>query len=233
MTAPAPSARRRALRTALRRALRRRVLRWALVAVVLVVALAVALWPRGSPASPVSAPTTALNLTPDRVKAALAACPLADGAAGAVSSASSAAWSGVRTTCEATGATVDLGAVLAGPPTLVNVWATWCSPCQTELPVLADYAAGPGAVRVLTVQTQSDQRDGLDLLASLGVHLSTLFDGDGADGPVSRALRLPVGLPVSYLVRGGTATLITHPRVFDSVDQVRHTLSAAMAGTPS
>lgn len=201
----------------------RRAVLWAVLAAVLVAALAVALWPRGAQANPPAAQPAA-SLAPDRARAALAACPsdVSD-----VGQAAGLPWHGVLTTCESTGASVDLGALLAGPPTLVNVWATWCSPCQTELPVLAAYAATPGALRVLTVQVQSDQRDGLDLLASLGVRVPTVYDGDGA---VSRALRLPVGLPASYLVRGGTATLIANPRLFDSVAQVQRAVST---GTPS
>jgi thiol-disulfide isomerase/thioredoxin len=197
----------------------RRAVPWVILAAVLVAALAVALWPRGTQANPPGNPPAA-SLAPDRARAALAACPNDVGQAAGLP------WHGVLTTCESTGAGVDLGALLAGPPTLVNVWATWCAPCQTELPVLAAYAATPGALRVLTVQVQSDQRDGLDLLASLRVRLPAVYDGDGA---VSRALRLPVGLPASYLVRGGTATLITNPRLFDSVEQVQRTVSTGVS----
>ncbi|MFA7586029.1 MAG: TlpA disulfide reductase family protein, partial [Novosphingobium sp.] len=39
---------------------------------------------------------------------------------------------------------------LKGKPVLVNLWATWCAPCVTELPML-DTLAGQGKLRVLTV----------------------------------------------------------------------------------
>jgi hypothetical protein len=51
-------------------------------------------------------------------------------------------------------------------------------------------------------------------------------------GAASRALRLPVGLPVSYLVRpDGRATVITEPsRVLDSVAQVEQAVAAYTGG---
>jgi len=47
-------------------------------------------------------------------------------------------------------------ASLAGKPFLVNLWATWCAPCVTELPTLDKLAAG-GGVRVVTVSQDSGE----------------------------------------------------------------------------
>ncbi len=38
---------------------------------------------------------------------------------------------------------------LAGRPVLVNLWATWCAPCVTEMPLLEDLAQD--GLRVVTV----------------------------------------------------------------------------------
>ena len=49
------------------------------------------------------------------------------------------------------GATLAL-ASLAGKPVLVNLWATWCIPCVTEMPLLDELASElGGGVTVLTV----------------------------------------------------------------------------------
>lgn len=49
------------------------------------------------------------------------------------------------------GATLAL-ASLAGKPVLVNLWATWCVPCVTEMPLLDELAGELGdSVTVLTV----------------------------------------------------------------------------------
>lgn len=49
------------------------------------------------------------------------------------------------------GVTLDLAA-LSGTPVLLNLWATWCAPCVTEMPLL-DTLAGEneGKLRVVTV----------------------------------------------------------------------------------
>ena len=47
---------------------------------------------------------------------------------------------------------------LVGKPFLVNLWATWCAPCVTELPTLNKLAAS-GRVRVVTVSQDSGEPD--------------------------------------------------------------------------
>ncbi|MGW3966288.1 TlpA family protein disulfide reductase [Amycolatopsis sp. NPDC005003] len=195
------------------------VTKWALAAAVLAVALIVALLPRGGDDS---AAKPAGDLGPARSAAALQPCP-APGPAQPVKQ-----LEGVTVDCLGDGVRVDVGKALAGAPALVNVWATWCQPCRTELPVLQEYAKQPGAVRVLGVQVQSPAKDGLDLLAELKVHLPSVFDGDGRTGPVRTALKVPPSLPASYLVTAsGEVRFIANPRSFVNTDQVRAAVEGA------
>ncbi|OZM73384.1 redoxin [Amycolatopsis antarctica] len=185
--------------------------KWALAAAVLALALIVALLPRED-RPPASAGPEVAGLAEARSAAALPPCPTAGPVTGL---------GGVPSTCLGDGTEVDLGAVLGGRPTLVNVWATWCPPCKEELPVLAAYAAGQGAIPVLTVQVASDPADGLELLSALGVRLPTVHDGDGGSGPVRTALRVPPNLPASYLVGAdGQPRLIEEPRLFTDPAEV-------------
>jgi thiol-disulfide isomerase/thioredoxin len=80
------------------------------------------------------------------------------------------------------------------------VWASWCLPCQKELPELQRLHQLAGSrLLVLGVVSEDDQRDALDLLAHVGAHYPSVIDATGAK--VHR-LGLP-GLPGSFLISTG------------------------------
>lgn len=190
--------------------------RWLVVALIVATAAVVALWPRDGADPPAAAP--AADLTATRAAAALAACQTAPAVPDTL-----AALSGTRVECLADGRPLDLAEAVAAGPVLVNVWATWCQPCREELPVLAAYAAQPGAVRVVGLAVQSTPADALELLIALGVRFGQLWDPDGA---AMRALRVPDALPASYLVGpGGSVRFVNDPRLFRSADEVRQTVA--------
>ncbi|MPY78132.1 MAG: redoxin family protein [Actinophytocola sp.] len=197
-----------------------RTARWTLVLGVLVLAGIVALLPvlrGGEPAAPGA---DADELADARQAARLPDCPRATGSDAVPR------LQGVDALCLADGERIDVGKALAGRTTLVNVWATWCGPCREELPVLADYAASDGAADVLAVQVDSDEREGLEMLAELGVRLPAVHDGDGR-GPIRSALHTPQALPASYVItRDGQIRMIENPRVFSRVEQVRKAVEA-------
>jgi thiol-disulfide isomerase/thioredoxin len=180
--------------------------RWALVALVLVVAGAVAFWPRDNAAAPQAAPVP--------VKTSLPQC--------ARHGSGPANLQGLTATCLADGSATDVTQAVAGP-VLVNVWATWCAPCQDELPVLSQYAAEAGATPVVTLAVDSEQSTAIAMLTDLKVNLPSLLDRDGS---VRRALKVPDTLPASYLIDAqGAVRFIGDPRVFPSVAAVRAAVS--------
>ena len=69
---------------------------------------------------------------------------------------------------------------LVGTPTLINVWGSWCAPCQKEVPALqAVHAAAPGRLRVLGVDTEDDQASALDFAAHVGMTYPSVVDDNG------------------------------------------------------
>lgn len=185
-------------------------LRWLLAALIVVVAGVVALWPRSQDVEPIRSARPAPDLTVLRARAVLPPCPSAPGRVPA--------FDGIVVGCLGDGRETALTEVLGPGPVLLNVWATWCQPCKEELPVLSGYAGQPGAVRVVTIATQSDVSGALELLADLGVRLPSVVDASRA---VEKAVNVPA-LPATYLVdERGEVRLMGQPRVFRSVEDVR------------
>ncbi|TCK27820.1 TlpA family protein disulfide reductase [Pseudonocardia endophytica] len=199
----------------------------ATVVVVLLAAIAVfALWPSSPSSSSVDgAPTTAVA-EPDNDPASAdpAALAAARAAAGTVpcpaptGRPASGPLAGVQVPCLGTDGRADVGAVLAGRPALINVWASWCAPCREELPAIAAYAARPDATPVLTVDVRDDPVAALGLLRELRVALPAVTDPAGA---LRAALDVPPALPASYVVRAdGSVSRVDPPTPFRSAEEV-------------
>lgn len=177
--------------------------RWLVLVLVLGVAGVVALWPRDKTPGPLPTPSRpSQDVSALRAQAQLRPC--VPGEQG-----------GVDVTCLGDGTRTALA--LKGP-LLINFWATWCLPCQEELPVLETYAKQPGAVPVVPVLVKSSEADGLELLARLGVRLPSVFDG--AD-ELRKRVKAPITLPATYYIAAdGQVRLITDPPYFKAPEQV-------------
>lgn len=128
------------------------------------------------------------------------------------------------------GTTVRVGAE-SGPPTLVNVWATWCIPCREEMPALQELHTrfGGRGLRVIGVNIDTGG-DGpvREFLDELGVTYLNLRDPRDRITPAWRL----VGVPETILV--GSDGRIVHrwigrfdPVAAETVNMVRPALPTA------
>jgi len=93
---------------------------------------------------------------------------------------------------------------LRGSPVLLNLWATWCTPCRKETPYLQELHErfGERGLQVVgvSVDSRSARRDVDDFVEEFGVTYRILHD------PEMRSMDMfsVLGLPATYLIdRGG------------------------------
>lgn len=85
---------------------------------------------------------------------------------------------------------------LPARPYIVNLWASWCVPCQREAPRLAAAAATHDRVGFLGIDTQDERGSALDFLHHFGIDYPQLVD---PNGDVLHRLPAP-GIPVTLAV---------------------------------
>lgn len=195
--------------------------RWSLAALIVMLALGVGLWRQldgpPAPAPRTGPPAAAEHIDPAalaalRADADLAPCPPAGAGPGPES------LRDVSVSCAADGAPVDVAAVLAGRPVVLNLWAYWCGPCADELPAMAEYQRRVGPqVTVLTVHQDPNEAAGLALLAELGVQLPTLQD---SRRQIAAALRVPNVMPATVVLRADGSVGEVLPRAFTTADEI-------------
>ncbi len=95
---------------------------------------------------------------------------------------------------------------LGGKPLVVNLWASWCGPCRSEMPRLAKAARRTSEVVFLGINTRDDPQAAADFLTRAGASYPQLVD---ERGEVLAHTRVP-GLPV-------TLALNAQGRVVDRV----------------
>ena len=121
----------------------------------------------------------------------------------------------------------------AGPVTLVNVWATWCLPCQREFADLerlhADYSER--GLRVLAVSVdRGDDGAVRDFAREHGAHFAIGRDPAG----VVRQRYQSIGVPESYLVGADGRLLWRQIGAFpEGAAAARKAIERALAAPPA
>ena len=107
-----------------------------------------------------------------------------------------------------------------GKPVLLNFWATWCAPCQEEMPLIqraSDLDKGQG-LTVLAVNYQQTNASSMRaFLRKVGVHFPAVYD---PSGQIAGEYGVTIGLPVSVFIdRSGKVDFIQVGQMSDSILQ--------------
>lgn len=100
--------------------------------------------------------------------------------------------------------------------TIVNLWAWWCVPCRTELPLMQRLAAENPQWDVVGVHADQDAARGAQLLTDMGVNLPSYQD---ANNTFAGTLGLPGVVPLTVVFRG-SQQLGVLPRAFDNYNDL-------------
>lgn len=175
--------------------------RWAVLVLVLAaLALSVAYGVRSHRTD-----TNAASLKPLQVRAALDPCPAGLGPA----------FPKLTLPCLGGGPDVELQHPGTGRPTLVNVYGSWCGPCQQEMPVLrAFYARAKDKVALVGVDTEEqDPALGLHFAIDMRQHWPALVDDERLVGS-----HFSPGVPLTVFVdAAGKVVHVEHSNGYRSV----------------
>ena len=102
----------------------------------------------------------------------------------------------------------------AGHPVIVNFFASWCTPCQKETPLIARfYRARQGTVRIVGIDVNDQASAALSFIHKSGVTYPVAVDP--LPMKTATAYRLP-GLPATFFLN---ARHVIVKRVFGAVTQ--------------
>lgn len=154
-------------------------------------------------------------------------CPAPEGGA---QPASESELAGIELPCLTSGKneTADLGAALAGKPTIINVWAWWCEPCRRELPHFDKLAKEHPEWNVAGVHLDKKSQAGADFLDELNVTTMPVY----ADRShrFDTATSLPKVVPITVVYRADGTRAQMYPQVFRDYEELEAAVNAALSG---
>ena len=100
---------------------------------------------------------------------------------------------------ELSGETLDGGKFISsGKLTVVNVWASWCSPCRAEAPLLEDFAQKESDIQFLGILTRDNLSSAQSFVKRFKVSYPILIDDAILAG--FRGSLVPNAIPTTLII---------------------------------
>jgi peroxiredoxin len=117
-----------------------------------------------------------------------------------------------------------------GKPVMVNFWATWCGPCQVEMPLFRQaYTDHAGELVVLAVDVQEAPEDVRGFVKRNDLTFPVVLDRDGL---VSTLYRVR-GLPTTFFVDRDGIVVEAHRGALTTRASLAPLLAKILPGAPS
>ncbi len=111
------------------------------------------------------------------------------------------------------GGSFDLAELIeSGPrPVVVNLWASWCLPCRTEMPEISAFASAHPDVAVIGVSVQDTEAAAREFANEVPVSYPLAMGN-----PAFEAAYPWLGLPATYVIDSSGVVAVLHNGIVDA-----------------
>ena len=97
-----------------------------------------------------------------------------------------------------------------GRPVVLNLWASWCIPCRTEIPEISAFSVNHPDVKVIGVAVEDREVNARAFADEVDATYDLALGGDDFEGAYPR-----IGLPATYVIDSDGVVTAVHNGILD------------------